>query len=159
MEKIYTFIDGQNLYKSVQGQGWKIDYRKLYIYLQEKFHAAKIFYFIGYIESNKQLYKKLRHFGYTIIFKPTVMQDGVIKGNVDGELILHAMIEYQNYSKAIIVSGDGDFYCLASYLQDQGKLERIIIPDKNRYSKLLRKFGKRITYLNDQKEKLKRKET
>ena len=33
------------------------------------------------------------------------------KENVDAELVLHAMIEYPNYDRAIIVTGDGDFYC------------------------------------------------
>ena len=35
--------------------------------------------------------------------------DGTVKGNVDAELVLHTMIEYKHFDKAIIVSGDGDF--------------------------------------------------
>ncbi len=44
MKKIYAFIDGQNLYRSTLGQGWKIDYIKLQKYMQEKFQVVKIFY-------------------------------------------------------------------------------------------------------------------
>jgi len=32
------------------------------------------------------------------------------------------MIEYNNYDKAIIVSGDGDFHCLVEYLEEKEKL-------------------------------------
>jgi uncharacterized LabA/DUF88 family protein len=47
---------------------------------------------------------------------------GKVKGNVDAELVLHAMIEYPNYDKALIVTGDGDFFCLVEYLIKQDKL-------------------------------------
>jgi len=50
------------------------------------------------------------------------------------------MIESPNYSKAVIVSGDGDFYCLIEYLFDKEKLKKIIVPNK-KYSSLLRKFS------------------
>jgi len=50
------------------------------------------------------------------------------------------MIEYENYDKAIIVSGDGDFHCLIEYLESNSKLAKIIVPNK-KYSSLLRKFA------------------
>jgi len=70
-----------------------------------------------------------------------------IKGNVDAELVLHAMIEYKSYDKAVIVSGDGDFYCLLEYLAQQNKLLKVIVPN-SRYSSLLRKFSKFIVNIN-----------
>ena len=42
--------------------------------------------------------------------------------------------------KAVIVSGDGDFYCLIEYLAKQNKLRKIIVPNI-RFSSLLRKFS------------------
>ena len=50
------------------------------------------------------------------------LPDGKAKGNVDAELVLHTMVEYPNYDKALIVSGDGDFYCLVDYLKGKDKL-------------------------------------
>jgi uncharacterized LabA/DUF88 family protein len=50
------------------------------------------------------------------------------------------MVEYPNYDGAVIVSGDGDFYCLVKYLQKMGKLTKLIVPDENRYSSLYRKL-------------------
>jgi len=73
---------------------------------------------------------------------------------VDAELVLHAMIEYPNYNKAIIVSGDGDFHCLVEYLEKQGKLLNIVIPNSRKYSALLRKYQKYFVYLDKLSKKL-----
>ena len=66
----------------------------------------------------------------------------ITKGNVDAELVLHAMIQYKNYTQAIIVTGDGDFYCLIEYLEGKGKLLKILAPTKH-YSSLLREFNEK----------------
>ena len=93
--------------------------------------------------------------GFILVFKPTLnLPDGKAKGNVDAELVLHTMIEYPNYDKALIVSGDGDFYCLVEFLKRKDKLLNLIIPNRNRYSSLLRKFSKEIVFMSDLKGKL-----
>jgi len=69
------------------------------------------------------------------------------KGNIDAELVLYAAaIEYQQYHKAVIVSGDGDFYCLYEFLDQRNKLLRIIIPNRKSESSLLRKFANYRVY-------------
>jgi uncharacterized LabA/DUF88 family protein len=50
------------------------------------------------------------------------------------------MIEYPNYEKAVIVSGDGDFHCLIKHLRGRKKLEKLIIPNQHKFSSLLREF-------------------
>ena len=80
----------------------------------------------------------------------------IIKGNVDAELVLHTMIQYRNYKKAIIVSGDGDFHCLIEYLVKKKKLAKIIVPNR-KYSSLLRKFSSFILNMNSFKNKTKKK--
>ena len=132
--KTYAFIDSQNLNLSIQDCGWKLDFARFYIYLKDKYKIKKAFLFIGYVPGNETLYTFLQKAGYIVIFKPTLKykKSDVIhtKGNVDAELVLHTMIECQNYDKAIIVSGDGDFYCLIEYLEQKDKLGRIIIPNR-----------------------------
>ena len=71
-----------------------------------------------------------------------------MKGNVDAELVLHTMIQYPNYHKAVIISGDGDFYCLVEYLVSKNKLQNLVIPNKYKYSSLLRVFKPHIEFLN-----------
>ena len=76
-----------------------------------------------------------------------------MKGNVDAELVLHTMIEYANFQKAIIVSGDGDFYCLVEYLIKQKKLLRLLAPN-TRYSSLYRRFSEYVFLLSNLKDTL-----
>lgn len=152
MAKNYAFIDSQNVHQSIRSQGWMIDWHKFRVYLREKYDVERAFMFMGYVKSNKGLYDVLRRHGYVLIFKPTFsIQDGdkrMIKGNVDAELVLHTMIEYPHYNQAIIVSGDGDFYCLVEYLLKQNKLKRLIVPNLHKYSWLLRRFSFCTNYLN-----------
>lgn len=144
IEVIYAFIDSQNLNLGVQSQGWKLDWRKFRQYLRNKYNVVKAFLFIGYKAGNEFLYTSMQQMGYVVILKPTLeFPDGTVKGNVDAELVLHTMIEFQNYKKAIIVSGDGDFHCLVEYLADKHKLFGIFAPNKH-YSSLLRRFNNYI---------------
>ena len=155
----YAFIDSQNVYLSIKNQGWKIDFRKFRIYLKEKYKVEKAYLFMGYIAGNQQMYKKFQEDGYILVFKPTlVYKDGSTKGNCNAKLVLHTMIEYPNYRKAVLVSGDGDFFCLAQYLKENKKLEAVLVPDHEKYSALLKKINssdeKFLAFLSESKNKI-----
>ena len=147
--KNYAFIDSQNLHIEIKKLGWEIDYRKFRVFLKDKYKISKAFTFIGYDQNNQKLYNSLEKKGYKLIFKP-ILKDktGKIKGNCDAELVLHTMIEFDNFNKAIIISGDGDFYCLIKYLAKNNKLLKIGIPNKKRYSSLLKEFVNNHLYIN-----------
>ncbi|HBB03162.1 MAG: hypothetical protein US89_C0008G0027 [Candidatus Peregrinibacteria bacterium GW2011_GWF2_38_29] len=150
--KIYAFIDSQNLKLAIKSAGWKLDFEKFRVYLWHKYHVQKAFIFMGYLPENKKFYAYLRRVGYILVFKPILKyKNGIIKGNCDGELILHCMLEYANFDKAVIVSGDGDFHCLIECLKQRGKLLAIGVPNRNQYSSLFRKFLKYCFYIADQK--------
>jgi len=162
---IYAFIDSQNLnlglgkdvYKNgiLKYKGWKLDFRRFRVYLKEKYNVVRCFLFIGNIPSNKSLYRYLENSGYILIFKPTLkIGKERIKGNVDAELVLHTMIEIRKFQKAIIISGDGDFYCLVRYLKEKEKLGYLLIPNNFAYSSLYLEFKEYIRFLNDLKNKL-----
>jgi len=159
--KIYAFIDSQNVNLATQDCGWKMDFGRFYVYLKDKHKVSKAFLFIGYVAGNEALYTFLQKAGYIIIFKPTLEykkgRKKFTKGNVDAELVLHSMIEYSKYDKAIIASGDGDFRCLIEYLEKKDKLLHVIIPNSKKYSALLRKFKKYFVYLEIVKNKLVKK--
>jgi len=154
--KNYAFIDSQNLNLSIKRLGWKLDFFRFRVYLREKYNVGVAYLFIGYLPENQDLYNSLQKYGYVLIFKPTLKyKDGKVKGNCDAELVLQAMVDYRNYEKAIIVSGDGDFHCLINYLTQKNKLEKVLIPDKFSYSALLKKFAaNKLTFINDLKQKL-----
>ncbi len=146
----YAFIDSQNLNLSIRNQGWVLDFKKFRIHLKEKYLVTRAYLFIGYVPHNQTLYTNLQEDGYILVFKPTLsLPDGTVKGNVDAELVLHTMIEYDNYDKALIVTGDGDFYCLIDYLQNNEKLLKLMVPDKNRFSSLFRKVIPHIIFMNN----------
>ncbi len=157
----FAFIDNQNLYMAVRSMGWKVDYRRLYVWLQDKFKVSKSFMFLGFVEGNNALYTELQEAGFIVIFRPTLKyKDGTIKGNCDTELVIQAMHELPAYQKAVVISGDGDFYSLYQYLLKRSKLFRIVIPNRAKHSALLRKFTPHMTFLSDGglKEKLKKRQ-
>ncbi|OGT69047.1 MAG: hypothetical protein A3H43_00885 [Gammaproteobacteria bacterium RIFCSPLOWO2_02_FULL_42_9] len=136
----FAFIDSQNLNLSIRRAGWILDMQRFRVYLEDKYDVSKAFLFLGHVEKYQKMYDFFKRVDYTCIFKPTLpYKDGNTKGNVDAELVLHAMIEFKNFDKAVIVSGDGDFYCLVDYLKKQNKLEQVLIPNEKRYSSLLRR--------------------
>jgi uncharacterized LabA/DUF88 family protein len=152
----FAFIDSQNVHMSTVANGWKLDWFKFRVYLSEKHGVTSAFIFIGMIDKEKNLYKHLQKAGFILIFKPTNrLKDGSYKGNVDAELVLNAMIEYRNFDRAVIISGDGDFACLVEYFLAQDKLEMVIAPARDRCSKLLQlAAGSRISTLDDLKHRL-----
>ena len=141
-----------------------MDWRKLRQYLRNKYQVSKAFIFIGKVIGNEPLYQFLTQSGYTLIFKPTLehKEKGklIVKGNVDAELVLHSMIQYKNYHKAMIISGDGDFHCLIDYLKKKGKLLKVLVPTDH-FSALLREFNKEkfIVRIDLLRKSLEKKET
>jgi uncharacterized LabA/DUF88 family protein len=140
-----------------------MDWRRFRQLLREKYHVDKAYMFIGYMAENESMYEYMHSLGFLVVLKPTLeinnhhqnqdpndpnKEKTLIKGNVDTEVVLTAMKEINNYSKAIIVSGDGDFYSLAEYLEQRGKLLHIMTPSWQ-YSTLLKKFEKYIINLDD----------
>jgi uncharacterized LabA/DUF88 family protein len=124
---------------------------------------------------NESLYEYMHELGFLVVLKPTVdvsthadspgkdstftpkegeeKEKPTIKGNVDAELVLYAMKELPNYNKAIIVSGDGDFFSLAEYLEEKNKLQNIMAPNWQ-YSSLLKPFESKIIRLDKLRKKL-----
>ncbi len=153
---IFAFIDSQNLNLGIKSLGWELDFRKFFIYLKDKYHIQKAYLFLGYIKKYEKLYRYLKSCGYNIVFKPVVTTKvEKVKGNIDAELVLHsAKIEYKNYDKAIIVSGDGDFFCLLEDMVREGRLCKLIIPNPKSESVLLREFQEYKVLLSRDREYL-----
>lgn len=147
-ELTYAFIDSQNLNLGIQSLGWKLDWRKFRQYLRNKYNVSKAYAFIGYRAGNEALYTGMQQMGYIVVLKPTMeLPNKTVKGNVDAELVLHTMIHFKEYDKAIIISGDGDFHCLIEYLEQQEKLLHVLVPNKH-YSGLLRKYNNFIVRID-----------
>ena len=133
-----------------------MDLGRFRVYLREKYDVDVAYLFMGYMEEYQDLYLSLQKDGFIIIYKDILRtKDGTVKGNVDAELVLQAMIDYPSYRRAVIVTGDGDFACLVRYLEKNDKLETLLVPNQRKYSSLLNKAaGKRIAFVSDLKRKL-----
>lgn len=167
---IYAFIDSQNLNLGVQNDvvdrhgkrhaGWKLDFKRFFVFLKDKYRVDDAFLFVGYKPGNENLYSYLQMCGYKVIIKPTTVfidEDGEqrVKGNVDTDLVLYSAAKlYDEYDRAIVVSGDGDFLCLYDYLIEKEKLDKILVPNKLRYSNLLTKYSKHLDFISVHKKKL-----
>lgn len=172
---VYAFIDSQNLNVGVQKFGWKMDWKKFRQFLSDKYGVTHAYMFIGYVPEFENLYQQLHDAGYLIVLKPTYDMTRVqltpeekekrdkdsnkdeetrpTKGNVDADLVLWAMKEIPNYSKAIVVSGDGDFYSLVEYLDEQNKLLKLLAPNAH-YSGLFNKYENYVERLDKYKKDL-----
>jgi uncharacterized LabA/DUF88 family protein len=152
----YAFIDGTNLHQTMKKVGWLLDYLRFRVYLKEHYGVGKAYYFFGYMPENTPLYTFLQSAGYVLIFKPMLKTpDGKVKGNCDAELVLQTMIDMQNYEKAVIVSSDGDFYCLVNYLREKMKLECVLAPSRQWCSRLLFKAAEgKIAFVENIRDKL-----
>jgi len=159
----YAFIDSQNLNLGIQGLGWKLDYRRFRIYLEEKYGVKKAYMFIGFVALNQSLYDRLQEAGFILKFKPTIPDaNGNIKGNIDADLVLRVALELKDFDKAVIVSNDGDFYSLVQHLYDRNKLKIVLSPNKKYCSSLLKQTAKeRMMFMDNLRKKLeyKRKST
>ncbi len=163
--KAYAFIDSQNLNLGVQKYGWKMDWRKFRKYLKDEYNVVNAYMFIGYMQEHEDLYEYMHSLGFLVVLKPTVDMSPLdneqnsdqpkhpTKGNVDADLVLYAMKELPNYSKAVIVSGDGDFFGLIEYLKKKKKLAKVLAPNRQ-YSSLLKPFENDIVRLDGLKHKL-----
>ena len=169
----YAFIDNQNLNLGVQKLGWKMDWRKFRIFLKDTYNVEKAYMFIGHMPEHEDMYLKMHDLGYLVVLKPTfdmtrihkpelasdikedtkVEEKKPIKGNVDAELVLWAVKEMKNYKKALIVSGDGDFYSLVEYLVSEDKLLNLLAPN-GQYSNLYNAFERYIDRIDKKRSVL-----
>lgn len=166
--RVFAFIDSQNLNIGTQKFGWKMNWVKFRQFLADRYGVERAYMFIGYIPENADLYEKMHEAGYMVVLKPTFdvtrprpeedksddkEEQKPVKGNIDADLVLWAMKELSNYEKAIIVSGDGDFFSLVEYLEGKGRLLHVMTPS-GFYSQLYNQFDKYVVRLDQFRREL-----
>lgn len=132
-----AYIDGQNLYIGTMSADipWQVDYVRFYKFLERKHNVAEDYYFIGdRQERQAKLYQNLQRAGFTLVFR--MHNEEMIsckKGNVDTDIVFSVMRDlYEgrfNNGKVVIVSSDGDYARMVSYLARINKLQKIIFPN------------------------------
>ncbi len=151
MNKINIYIDGNNLYRSAKELGFEIDYKKFRGWLRQKYSPDNVYLFIGLVPDRTKFYEYLQECGFILIFKQTISVEGKIKGNCDAELVLKTTSDFYTkaFTSCILVTGDGDFGCLVEFLKENNAIDKVIAPDENKCSFLLRNKNTEITFLNE----------
>lgn len=120
-KKIFAFIDATNIIYGADDHGWRMDYKKLAVFLATRFGVKKILYYAGVDNQNlKQLnfYEKLQDFGYSLRLIPVkTFSDGKKKADVDSRMTFEMMLHLSFYDEVIVMTGDGDYYWVLEYLK------------------------------------------
>lgn len=151
--KTFAFVDASNIIYGTRDEGWKVDFRKLFKYLKERYECKRIYYFGGKEDENEKqakFYKKLEDFGFELILKPVKIykQPGgkqVRKANCDVDLTFYAMRDRDEFSRIVMLSGDGDFEILLKYFVVEKK-ELVVIANGSRTAREIKQLvGERFT--------------
>lgn len=128
-----VFIDGANLFYAQKTLGAKIDYQRLYDFLNQYKRIVEIRIYLAFdheSEKEKEFLMELKQIGYIVISKELkIIQKGnekkIRKGDLDIELALDAFELQNSFRTFVLFSGDSDFTPLISRLKENKK--RIIV--------------------------------
>lgn len=143
----FAFIDASNIIYGTRNEGWKVDFKKLFKYLKERYESSKIYYFAGLNKKNakqQSFYKKLENFGYDLKLKPVKIypQPGggqVRKANCDVDLTFYAMRDKDLFKRVIFMSGDGDFEVLLKHFIAEKK-QVVVVANAGRTAREIKKL-------------------
>ncbi|NTU54501.1 MAG: NYN domain-containing protein [Chlorobiaceae bacterium] len=131
MNRVAIFIDGANLYYTQRHLGWSVDFQKLLKYFSDQYKIVQARYYVASPEPPSDEQKAFNRFlistGYSIksklLKKITIKESGetVLKGNLDIELVIDALVSSDQYDIFILFSGDGDFLPLIEAIKSKGK--------------------------------------
>jgi uncharacterized LabA/DUF88 family protein len=154
-----AYIDGQNLYMGTAKSepSWLIDLARLRVYLNQKYHVDRAYYYLGYVQegaSIEKLYETIQSAGFILVFREhNSAMLGKKKGNVDADIIFSIMKRLylkEKFNKVVLVSGDGDYKMLVDFLIEQDKFEKILFPNRRYRSSLYKSLPlKYFAYLDD----------
>lgn len=146
-KKAGVYIDGSNIYHDGMKAGWQVDYYKLKQFIKRKYEIITIKYYnsIGYEKDRAGKYLKdrggkhiisqatqkfenaLQKMGYEVISKPLKFikgKESIASNKLDGDLMIDALLEHQQWDELILLSGDSDFERL---VKEISKMEKNVL--------------------------------
>jgi len=145
-----AYIDGQNLYMgtTTSKPSWKVNLKRFRVYLQEKYQVNKAYYYLGFVQSGKEvekLYEDIQSAGFILVFRQhNSAMLGKKKGNVDSDIIFSIMkriYKKEDFNKIVLVSGDRDYKMIVDFLLEESRFEKILFPNKKFASSLYKEIG------------------
>jgi len=162
-----AFIDGQNLHLGTTRatEPWEIDLSKFRIYLKDKYHVEKAYYFLGYrLPEREDMYTEIQEAGFILRFREhSDTMIGKKKGNVDTDIVFHIMrnlyageTTYTDMGKVVLVSSDGDYSRMVKFLIKEDRFEKLLVPRRSNMSSLYKTISDKYkSYLDGQQIKRK----
>lgn len=129
-EKVYVFIDAENLFYSQKTLGWLISYEKLMKYFKEECgENTKVFVYTGvdeYSSSQQKFIDLMVAKGFIVRTKAVKKikdESGITKwkSNLDIEMALEIIELSEKFKVAVLVSGDSDFAPVVDKLKKKSK--------------------------------------
>lgn len=159
MSQTATFlqIDLQNLFYAAKERGHKIDLEKIWDHFKKRdseFLTDAIIYMIRSKDFNSSRFEaKLKHIGYTLSIKESerVFRDRrtVYKHtNHDVLITIDCIEKLDMFQKWILMSGDGDFTDLASFLKKKGKQVEVWSFEESHNSSI-EPYADKMKFLNE----------
>jgi uncharacterized LabA/DUF88 family protein len=130
--RVSIFVDGANMfYTQKRGLGWFFDPAKLLKVLRGDDELTDAFWYMGLKKlpdaRDENFVRFLSYAGYSVRTKglKTIYDnetgETTQKANLDVEIVMDMFNSLENYDKAILLSGDGDFERALELLRSRGK--------------------------------------
>ncbi|MDP2691721.1 MAG: NYN domain-containing protein [bacterium] len=145
-----AFVDGQNIHMATRSADtpWHIDLARFRVYLKQKYHVEKAYYFLGFVrEEYQDLYDNIQESGFILKFREHhSAMIGKKKGNVDTDIVFDIMKKLyrkEKFDNVILVSGDGDYKMLVDFLIEERRFEKILFPNFKKASSLYKQITRK----------------
>lgn len=152
-----VYIDVQNVHRKTLDYNRRIDWKKFFVYLTDKYKVNVVYYAVWYVKQYDYFYKRLKSIGYTLLFKDTItLPNGEIKGNVDIDIAIKSILDLRRESlqEAYLITNDGDYNSLMKVLIQEWVFAGLIVPDRRSASRLIKDFNRTILDLQEIKTKI-----
>lgn len=157
--KTYTFIDATNIIYGTKGCNFYVDFQKLLKYLKERFESQKVFYYAGFDKEDlkqQNFYHKLKSLGFELRLVPVKrFSNGKKKADIDSRMTFELMLYLKEYSKVVVLTGDGDFFWVLEYLKKEKEKLWILSFPKQTAKELKTLAGPDFANLENIKKKIK----
>lgn len=160
---VYVFIDGANIFYTQKTLGWKISYEKLKQYFEDECgnNLGKVFVYTAYDPDRPQQKKFLDMLeinGYILRTKEVKrirVAKGVYewKGDFDVELSMDILDHLQEFTTAVLLSGDSDFAPIIQRMKENNK-RVIVMSAKNHISRELINLSDKYINLKKLRDKI-----
>ena len=158
-QKTYVFIDATNIIYGATGCNFRVDFRKLFKYLKERFESERVFYYGGVDKENKKqlnFYHKLQSLGFELRLVPVkIFSNGKKKADVDSRMTFELMLYLDKYDRLVVLTGDGDFFWVLEYLKTKKEKLWILSFPKQTAKELKILAGPDFANLENIKERIK----